>query len=697
MKATTKVILSSIATIAMTASVAVGGTLALFTDTSSVSVAVTSGKVDVEAVINETSLATSSRGIVQTPGYFANDATGTKGATFKDGILYLNNITPGDKATFTVDVTNGSNVDIMYRTVVYVESESRLDEYLKCSASADGWTYVEGGAAIAPVEVVVELPETVTYQMLGGVAAYDAQVVVSVEAIQGNGDVSGAVSVATADQLANVLKNAGDEAEVKLTGDVALTESLTIAAGKTVTLDLGKKTLSSTAAAIVNNGTLVIKNGTVESTKENGAEAINNTGDLTIENVTITGAPISATGDYPEYAILSSGNLTINAGTAIQSDRGCIRLSGTGATVINGGTFTNNDISRALTSHVVYVEKNTSHKVTINGGTFKHLDAETSGGVVINNRSSATLDINGGSFSGGNYWAESNLSDYGQGATSKPFSVTGGTFTSFKDKFLADGYVATLANGIYTVGLNVTVEGDSYNSGAVSQNSVLKDANGEVVANSTVSDVMNYVLSNGGNVQLQSDVKDSAKQTNGYGVAMVRQTNGGIIDGNGNAIGTTAWNTWDSAINTSGGTIKNIKVNSGMRGIFFNDLREDLYIDNVIIDGTIYTMNSDQSASGNVYVTNTVLNGWTSYSGNFDSFSFTNCKFGEGNGYAFYRPYSATTLTNCDFAAGFEMEFKANITFVNCTYAGELLDQATFDALVAAGVIVTNGYTITIA
>lgn len=188
MKDKMKVLFSSFVSIALSASIAVGGTLALFTDQSSVSVAVTSGKVDVEATINKASLATSSRGVPQQQGFFANDRGTEQGATFDENdALVLKYITPGDKAEFKIDVTNNSNVDIRYRAVAY--AEGTLAEHLVCTVSVPSWTFVEGGAAIAPVEVSVLLPETVTYKDIGNIepAEYNATVTFTVEAIQGNG------------------------------------------------------------------------------------------------------------------------------------------------------------------------------------------------------------------------------------------------------------------------------------------------------------------------------------------------------------------------------------------------------------------------------------------------------------------------------------------------------------------------------
>ena len=236
-----------------------------------------------------------------------------------------------------------------------------------------------------------------------------------------------------------------------LTEDIVLDNTLNIT--NDLILDLNGKTITAAFndGAVINNGkNLTIVGGTIENTATNGAAVITNSGKLVLKDVTINGAPIGTEG-YPSYAVYSSGELTIEEGTTISSDRGCLKLGEDGKTVINGGTFTNKDISsRTLTSHVVDVESDGKNQLTINGGTFQHLFTKTSGGVVICNRTKETVYVNGGNFSGGNYYGNNNLSDYGYGGT---FTVTGGTYSAQPAaKYIATGYVASANdNGTYTV------------------------------------------------------------------------------------------------------------------------------------------------------------------------------------------------------------------------------------------------------
>ena len=195
--------------------------------------------------------------------------------------------------------------------------------------------------------------------------------------------------------------------------------------------------------------------------------------------------------------------------------------------------------------------------------------------------------------------------------------------------------------------------------------------NAKALDNALKSDTVETIV-------LVSDVKFNASETtanSGYGATGVTVA-GGTLDGNGNAIGITNWGTWDSAVHTNGGTIKNIVINSGMRGIFMGSATEDVYIDNVVIDGTIYTFNSDGGNKNyGVYISNSTLNGWTSFSNVHKEVIFTNCNFGEGNGYAFCRPYNASVFKNCVFEEGFEFDTTktSNIVLDTCYYGDTLI------------------------
>ena len=180
MKQKGKAIVSSIVAIAMSASLAVGGTFALFTSESEVNIAVTSGTVDVKASVNAQSLKTYSMGAIQETGKFQNGGTASFNAQSQ---LELSLMTPGDKAEFTVDIANNSNVAIQYKVTFGVSGE--LADALVCSATnaEEKWIFAEAGKTIDSVAVSVELPEAVgdDYQ-----SKANTVVSVKVEAYQGN-------------------------------------------------------------------------------------------------------------------------------------------------------------------------------------------------------------------------------------------------------------------------------------------------------------------------------------------------------------------------------------------------------------------------------------------------------------------------------------------------------------------------------
>ena len=201
---------------------------------------------------------------------------------------------------------------------------------------------------------------------------------------------------------------------------------------------------------------------------------------------------------------------------------------------------------------------------------------------------------------------------------------------------------------------------------------------------------LDTALAEGENVVLSGNMNFNSSETtanSGYGATGV-SVKGSVLDGNGYSLGINNWGTWDSAVHTTGGTIKNLTINSGMRGIFMGSATADVYIDNVIIDGTVYTFNSDGcSKDYGVYIINSTLNGWTSHSDVHKEVVYTNCNFGEGSGYAYCRPYGPTTFKNCAFEAGFTVEALGQVTFENCTIGGVALTADNLATLVTSGTI----------
>ncbi|MBO5224058.1 MAG: hypothetical protein J6C23_06080 [Clostridia bacterium] len=108
-----KALVGSALAIAMSMSVAAAGTFALFTDKAEVNVAITAGKVDVEAAVNNFKIYSMDREC-------ANNTFENLGSASLDGNkIILTNITPGDKVVFDLNLSSGSNVKTKVRTVIY--------------------------------------------------------------------------------------------------------------------------------------------------------------------------------------------------------------------------------------------------------------------------------------------------------------------------------------------------------------------------------------------------------------------------------------------------------------------------------------------------------------------------------------------------------------------------------------------------
>lgn len=259
--------------------------------------------------------------------------------------------------------------------------------------------------------------------------------------------------------MASAIAGAKEGGTILLTDDITLDKSLTIEGD--VTLDLngngitGAVAKADGAALLVNDGTLTIVGGTIENTTVNGGAVINNTGTLTLENVTVLGAPMDDSG-YPEYAVATSGKLTIEEGTSILTDRGALALSNGAEVVINGGELTISDAAdgRVLTLHTIYAYGYDS-ELTIYDGRFENNYSGVSGASVICPAGSK-IHIYGGTF----YDPVTDVSNFNNTANFQNYmgygvklNVCGGTYNDKTvETNVAEGYEAVAnGDGTYTV------------------------------------------------------------------------------------------------------------------------------------------------------------------------------------------------------------------------------------------------------
>jgi hypothetical protein len=213
------------------------------------------------------------------------------------------------------------------------------------------------------------------------------------------------------------------------------------------------------------------------------------------------------------------------------------------------------------------------------------------------------------------------------------------------------------------VNVEMTAEPGGYYLDAAG-NAIVYDANGLVTALEAKKDVVVFA----------NDIKiEPAKMSNAYGATGINVKYGQTIDGNGYTLDIKgAGGTWDSGINTTGGTIKNITVTGSFRGIFINhtsEHSEKVVLENVVIggNGTVYTISCDQGLYQGIEATNCTFNGWTSFAKTAGEAKFVNCSFGEGSGYKYCRPYSNTEFVNCTFSEGYAVDTtRATVTFTDC-------------------------------
>ena len=206
-----KVLLSSIATIALCLCLIAGSTFALFTSQSKINIAVTAGNVDVVATVENFKYfsvkADPSGTIIDENGgkYVYDDRTDE--GTFANGgtavqngsVITLDKITPGDGISFEIHATNNSDVAVQCRYIIECVSGEELMEglvvhinenaYPVLKSYTSAWTALAVGESITDdknIKIEIELPVTAGNEYEG---KKDVAINVLVEAVQGNADI----------------------------------------------------------------------------------------------------------------------------------------------------------------------------------------------------------------------------------------------------------------------------------------------------------------------------------------------------------------------------------------------------------------------------------------------------------------------------------------------------------------------------
>ena len=204
------------------------------------------------------------------------------------------------------------------------------------------------------------------------------------------------------------------------------------------------------------------------------------------------------------------------------------------------------------------------------------------------------------------------------------------------------------------------------------------------------------VLKAGKHVVLSSDltINEGEMMTAPYGNKMALHHNGGLFDGNNKTLSVTIGGD-NYAVMTSGGTIKDLTVDNGFRGILIMSAKETINLENVVSsgEGVCYALNTAEGDSTqDLVATNCTFDGWSSWS-LLKSATFTNCKFGQGTYYTnvygrLGKPYVNTVFEGCDFCSKYYIDLSAlceghKVTLKNCTVNGMKITANNWTRLVA--------------
>lgn len=204
---------------------------------------------------------------------------------------------------------------------------------------------------------------------------------------------------------------------------------------------------------------------------------------------------------------------------------------------------------------------------------------------------------------------------------------------------------------------------------------------------------MRTALSNGAYVLMQGRMWAQDYESNGYGSTGFNQTNGGFIDGNGNYIWVNPKDPnggWDSAIRTTGGTIKNLNIMSAWRGIFVTsgENASKVILENVVVnagDAVNFAISCDQGSGNGLEANNCKFYTFFSYAATIGDVKFTNCEFGANTKYVgnnYCNIYAPTELVGCEFKQGYTVNAIGTCSFENCTLNGVALTESNIKDLV---------------
>ena len=407
--------------------------------------------------------------------------------------------------------------------------------------------------------------------------------------------------------LAEAIGAAQDGQTVTLLADAA--EDVVIS--KSITLDLGGKTLTNTnagkATISVQSGTVTVKNGNVVGGNDYYNIEAKKDANLTLTDVTATA------GNTGSSMIDNYGTLTITSGT-YTGGLNVVKSEEDSVLNISGGTFTRETAPRWGITGTVLVYGTT----TITGGTFNEKSTSTNARVVVTGRvdgyDSITY-VKGGTFNGNGNNVFHHLSP---AQADDSFKVSGGTFNkSIPDYYCADGFIPTKnAGGTYGVkegqyvaqigskkyetladairlaakGKTITLLADvEQNTQLTINKNITLDLNGKTIRNTMDiwGDKANAILSitNGAKVTITGNGTIDAKENDCYTINVVK---GDLTIENGTFYGNVSVvQVEEGTLSVKGGTFDLHQKWEGSSKYLFNCL-DDAYVGgsaNVAISG----------------------------------------------------------------------------------------------------------------
>ena len=172
----------------------------------------------------------------------------------------------------------------------------------------------------------------------------------------------------------------------------------------------------------------------------------------------------------------------------------------------------------------------------------------------------------------------------------------------------------------------------------------------------------------------------------------------GTLEGNNNTLFSAKTPGNNGIVRPTGtATIKNLTVdgenrvwndNGTERGLraFYITSAGTYTIDYVTVEDVTYAINVNTTEEVTLNVTNSTLEGWTSY-GSSTTANFTNVKFTTNpDAYGMLRPQGKTYFKNCSFDKDFKFSLdllKEGITFEGCTWDGAEITSANIDDMIS--------------